>query len=98
MPYARIICCAFGSILLGSVLLSCSSPLNEQAVKEHRERARALVEKQQFREALTAYQEVVKLDPTFTDAWEKLAALYEKGGDPKKALEAFKKAKTLARQ
>lgn len=49
-------------------------------------------------DAIAAFEEVVKLDPTFTDAWEKLAALYEKGGDPKKALEAFKKAKTLARQ
>ena len=49
-------------------------------------------------EAVAAFEEAVKLDPTFTDAWENLALLYEKMGDPKKALEAFKKAKTLARQ
>lgn len=49
-------------------------------------------------EAVEAFEEAVKLDPTFTDAWENLAALYEKAGDPKKALEAFKKAKKLARQ
>ncbi|MGB8170711.1 MAG: tetratricopeptide repeat protein [Chthoniobacteraceae bacterium] len=49
-------------------------------------------------EAIAAFEEAVRLDPTFTDAWENLAVLYEKTGDPKKALDAFKKAKTLARQ
>lgn len=49
-------------------------------------------------EAITAFEEAVKLDPTFTDAWENLAVTYEKMGDSKKALEAFKKAKTLARK
>ncbi len=49
-------------------------------------------------EAIAAFEEAVQLDPTFADAWENLAVLYEKGGDSKKALEAFKKAKTLARR
>ncbi len=49
-------------------------------------------------EALASFEEVVKIDPTFTDAWEKIASIYEKRGDSKKALEAFKKAKKLARQ
>lgn len=49
-------------------------------------------------EAIKAFEEAVQLDPTFAAAWENLAALYEKMGDPKKALEAFKKAKTLARK
>jgi len=49
-------------------------------------------------EALAAFEEVVKIDPTFTDAWEKIATIHEKRGDSKKALEAFKKAKKLARQ
>ncbi len=48
-------------------------------------------------EAVQAFEEAVKLDPSFGDAWENLALLYEKAGVPKKALEAFKKAKTLAR-
>ena len=43
-------------------------------------------------------EEAVKLDPTFSEAWEDLAVLYEKTGDAKKALEAFRKAKKLARQ
>ncbi len=49
-------------------------------------------------EALASFEEAVKIDPTFTDAWEKLATIYERRGDAQKALEAFKKAKTLARQ
>lgn len=49
-------------------------------------------------EAIEAFQEVVKLDPGFTDAWHNLAVLYEKTGQEKKAIEAFKRAKKIARQ
>jgi tetratricopeptide (TPR) repeat protein len=48
-------------------------------------------------EAITAFEETVKLDPTFTEAWQNLAALYEKRGDEKKAIEAYKRAKKLAK-
>jgi tetratricopeptide (TPR) repeat protein len=82
MPHTRIIFGAFVTILLGAVLLGCSSPSSEQAVREHRDRARALVEKQQFREALTAYQEVVKLDPKDDEAYYQLALLHLREGKP----------------
>jgi hypothetical protein len=49
----------------------------------------------QSAEATKAFEEVVKLDPEFTDAWGKLALLYQKDGDSSKATEAFKKAKRL---
>lgn len=49
----------------------------------------------QSAEATKAFEEVVKLDPEFTDAWGKLALLYQKNGDSLKATEAFKKAKRL---
>jgi tetratricopeptide (TPR) repeat protein len=49
-------------------------------------------------EAISAFREAVKIDPNFVDAWSKLAALYEKTGQDKLALEAFKKSKTIARQ
>jgi len=49
-------------------------------------------------EAIEAFQEAVKFDPEFTDAWHNLALLYEKTGQEKKAIEAFKKAKKVARQ
>ncbi len=49
-------------------------------------------------EAIAAFREAVKIDPSFSDAWGKLAVLYEKTGQDKLALEAFKKSKTIARQ
>jgi Flp pilus assembly protein TadD len=49
-------------------------------------------------EAIKAFQEVVRLDPTFSEAWQRLAALYEKKGDSKKALDAFRRSKKIASQ
>lgn len=49
-------------------------------------------------EAITAFEEAVKLDPSFTEAWQNLAMLYEKLGDEKKALEAFKRSKRIAKE
>jgi tetratricopeptide (TPR) repeat protein len=48
-------------------------------------------------DAVSAFEETVKLDPTFTEAWQNLAALYEKRGDEKKAIEAYRRAKKLAK-
>lgn len=49
-------------------------------------------------EAIAAFEEAVKLDPTFVEAWQNLATLYEKVGDKEKALEAFRRSKKIARQ
>ena len=49
----------------------------------------------QSAEAITAFEEVVKLDPDFTDAYGKLAILYQKSGQSAKATDAFKRAKRL---
>ena len=49
-------------------------------------------------EAITAFQEAVRLEPNFTEAWQRLAALYEKKGDNKKAIEAFRRSKKVASQ
>ena len=46
-------------------------------------------------EAITAFEEAVKLDPNFSDAWTKLALLYQKTGSSEKAAAAYKKAKQL---
>ncbi len=48
-------------------------------------------------EAITAFEEAVKLDPSFTDAWQNLAILYEKGGNSKKSMEAFRRSKKIAK-
>lgn len=47
-------------------------------------------------EAIAAFEEAVKIDPTFTEAWQHLAILYAKLGQEKKSLEAFRHAKKLA--
>lgn len=44
-------------------------------------------------EAIAAFREVVKLDPTFTEAWNRLAALFERSGNEKESLNAFRHAK-----
>jgi tetratricopeptide (TPR) repeat protein len=43
--------------------------------------------------AIAAFREAVKIDPKFSPAWNNLAALYEKGGQEKLAMEAFRKSK-----
>ncbi len=45
-------------------------------------------------EAISAFREVVKIDPKFAEAWNHLASLYEKSGNEQAALEAFRKSKT----
>ena len=47
--------------------------------------------------AIEAFEEAVKLDPTFTEAWQNLAVLYERAGEEQKSLEAFQNAKNLAK-
>ena len=47
-------------------------------------------------EAIAAFEEAVKIDPGFTEAWRHLAILYEKTGEEKKALEAFRRARKVA--
>ena len=47
-------------------------------------------------EAIAAFEEVTKIDPSFADAWQRLAALYEKTGQEKKAMDAFRKSKMVA--
>ena len=49
-------------------------------------------------EAIPAFEEAVKLDPGFSDAWSKLVILYTKEGQTAKATVAYKKAKSLGQQ
>ncbi len=56
------------------------------------------LEEGRFQEAITAYQNTLKLDPNFSDAWNKLAIAYQDLGDEKKSIEAFKKSKTASTQ
>ena len=49
-------------------------------------------------EAITAFREVVTIDPSFVEGWTNLAMLYEQTGQESKAMEAFRKAKKIAAQ
>ena len=47
-------------------------------------------------EAIAAFEEVVRLEPTNQEAWQNLAILYEKVGAGKKAIDAFRRSKSMA--
>ena len=49
-------------------------------------------------EAIAAFEEVVAIDPSFTEAWQNLAILHEQTGNSKKAMEAFRRSKKVAKQ
>ena len=49
-------------------------------------------------EAIAAFEETVRIDPTHQEAWQNLALLYEKSGSGKKAVAAFRRSKDVARQ
>ena len=49
-------------------------------------------------EAIAAFREAVQIDPNFTEAWGNLAILFEKAGQEKLAMEAFRKSKKIASQ
>jgi Tfp pilus assembly protein PilF len=77
---------------------SASLPANSAAaesVADAYTRGTFAMQAGQTAEAIAALEEAVKLDPDFTDAWGKLAILYQKDGKAAKATEAFKKAKRL---
>jgi len=49
-----------------------------------------------YNDAIAAYQKAVQRDPSFADAWNKLALAYQDAGQDDKAMDAFKKYKTVA--
>jgi hypothetical protein len=68
---------------------------NAESVADAYTRGTFAMQAGQNAEAIAALEEAVNLDPDFTDAWGKLAILYQKEGNTAKATEAFKKAKRL---
>ena len=68
---------------------------NGDGVAEAYSRGTFAMQAGQNAEAIAALEQTVKLDPDFTDAWGKLAILYQKTGNSAKATDAFKRAKRL---
>ncbi|MEA3187671.1 MAG: hypothetical protein QOD99_1501 [Chthoniobacter sp.] len=56
------------------------------------------MEQGRYADAAVAYEKALKLNPQFAEAWSKLAIAYQNLGEDKKALEAFKKSKTVTMQ
>jgi Tfp pilus assembly protein PilF len=51
------------------------------------------LQQNQIPEAIRALERAVKIDPTFAEAWRELAVAYERAGDEKQALAAYRKFK-----
>ena len=49
-----------------------------------------------YPEAIAAYETALKADPTFAEAWNKLAIAYQNLGQDDKAMAAFRKYKMVA--
>jgi Tfp pilus assembly protein PilF len=57
-----------------------------------------MMQQDKYSDAIKAYESAVKLDPTFSEAWNHLAICYQNTGQEDKAVEAFRKFKTVTRQ
>ena len=68
-----------------------------EAVGEAYTRGKFAMQDGKDKEAIAAFEETVKLDPTHAEAWQSLAVLYEKNGQEKKALAAFRTAKKIGK-
>ncbi len=75
-------------------------PTNDSvtAVAEAYTRGNTALEQGHTADAITAFQQAVQFDPSFSEAWQKLAMAFEKAGKPDKAKEAYRHSKELARQ
>lgn len=82
MSYSRAITAGVLTLLVEMFLSGCSSSSNDEAIAQYRAQAQALVEKQQFPEALHAYQQVVQRNPNDADAYYQIARLLLRMGKP----------------
>lgn len=57
-----------------------------------------MMQEEKYAEAIKAYENAVRLDPTFSEAWNHLAICYQNTGQNDKAIEAFKKYKAISQQ
>lgn len=53
------------------------------------------MEQGNYPDAIGAFEKALKLDPTFTEAWNNLAVCYQSCGQEEKAVETFRKYKAL---
>src|SRR5687767_13926190 len=75
MLHIRLLTVGSVLLMLATVLTGCPSS-SQGSAREHRDRGAALVEKQQYREALKEYEEAVKLEPKYDETYFQMALLY----------------------
>jgi Flp pilus assembly protein TadD len=69
-----------------------------EAVAEAYTRGKFAMSDGHLKEAISSFEETVRLEPTHTEAWQSLAELYEKTGAEKKALTALRRSKNAPSQ
>ena len=69
-----------------------------ESIADHYTMGNLMMQQEKYADAIKEYETAVKLDPTFYDAWNHLAICYQNTGQSKKALEAFKKYKSITQQ
>lgn len=82
MPRIHFLTVGVLVLLVGIFLSGCSSASNDEAIAQSRAQAEALVAKQQYPEALHAYQQVVQRNPNDVDAYYQMARLHLRLGKP----------------
>lgn len=81
------------SAVVGNPVAKAPEKMKSDRVAESFARGVALMKAGNHAAAVTALVETVQLDPVHTEAWERLAILYECAGDAANALDAFKRSK-----
>jgi len=78
--------------------ISSSREAMTESIADYFTLGNLMMQQEKYAEAIKAYESAVRLDPTFSEAWNHLAICYQNTGQSEKALEAFKRYKTITRQ
>lgn len=86
------------SILAANAGLPDSRQTMTETIADYFTLGNLMMQQENYPDAIKAYENAVKLDPGFSDAWNHLAICYQNSGQNGKAIEAFKKYKVITRQ
>lgn len=78
--------------------LPSQNPTKTESVADFFTLGNLMMQQEKYNDAIKAYESAVKLDPTFSEAWNHLAICYQNTGQSEKALDAFRKYKVVTRQ
>ena len=84
-----------GLIHVLALLAACTAPLDEEAAAARDEAYRqgnALLDRERYREARSAFERALEADPGYAPAWTELANLHARLGRLPEAIEAYERA------